>query len=112
MLDVEPFTQFPEIAMKRLAIHLIGTLAASCLSLPALAAPSAATPEKAHTAGQVSRPPAWLAAATKVCCLSREKVDGGRRIAPVYRVRDDYCEKGEETVAMKFCEGVPVVAAN
>ena len=42
---------------------------------------------------------------TKVCCLNREKVDGGRRIGPVYRVRNDYCNKGEETVEMKFCRG-------
>lgn len=42
-----------------------------------------------------------------VCCLSREPVDGGRRIAPVYRKREIACNKGEEHVEMKFCEGVP-----
>lgn len=46
-----------------------------------------------------------LAASSQVCCLSREPVDSGRRIGPVYRVRSDYCEKGEETVEMKFCKG-------
>jgi hypothetical protein len=44
-------------------------------------------------------------ASKKVCCLSRESVDSGRRIGPVYRVRDDSCNKGEETVEMKFCKG-------
>jgi hypothetical protein len=40
-----------------------------------------------------------------LCCLSRESCDSGRRICPVYRVRQDSCEKGEETVEMKFCNG-------
>lgn len=40
-----------------------------------------------------------------VFCLNRESCDSGRRICPVYRVRQDSCEKGEETVEMKFCNG-------
>jgi hypothetical protein len=37
--------------------------------------------------------PLLLAQTVKVCCVKRVVADKGRRIAPMYIERNDYCEK-------------------